>query len=91
VPGGVGPCTVACLMQNTLLGKDYTVVSIVNPVSGGVGPCTVACLMQNTLLGKDYSGGEHCNSRAGWRGPVHSGVSHAEHLAGRVLHSCAGH
>ncbi len=26
VPGGVGPCTVACLMQNTLLGKDYTFV-----------------------------------------------------------------
>ncbi len=24
VPGGVGPCTVACLMQNTLLGKDGT-------------------------------------------------------------------
>jgi hypothetical protein len=26
VPGGVGPCTVACLMQNTLLGEDYTFV-----------------------------------------------------------------
>jgi hypothetical protein len=59
VPGGVGPCTVACLMQNTLLGKDYTFLLSIkgtgSPVPGGVGPCTVACHMQNTLLGKDYT------------------------------------
>ncbi len=63
--------------------KPTQVASIVTPVPGGVGPCTVACLMQNTLLGKDYTySSEHCYSRAGWRGPVHSDVPHAEHFAG---------